>query len=67
VNRLGELTWDGMTSLWHLIVFALMVGLGLAVRRVRAIRADLALSREAARPGRPGDVQRIEKKEILRG
>lgn len=29
VNRLGELTWDGTTSMWHLVVFALTVGLGL--------------------------------------
>jgi hypothetical protein len=23
VNRLGEITWDGMTNVWHLIIFAL--------------------------------------------
>lgn len=48
VNRLGELTWDGMTGFLRLFVFVLAVGLGLGLRRVRAILADLALAREAA-------------------
>jgi hypothetical protein len=68
VNSLGELTWDGMSSLWHLFVFVLAIGLGLALRRVRAIRADLALSREAASLAGTRDAKEPEeKKEALRG
>jgi hypothetical protein len=67
VNRLGELTWEGMTSLWRLFVFALAVGLGLGLRRVRAVRADLALAREAAGLAGTGAAKEIQKKEALRG
>ncbi len=49
VNGLGELTWNGMTSLWHLIVFAVAAGLGVAQRWVRSARTDLALADEVAR------------------
>lgn len=31
-NRYGELTWEGTTSLWHLTVFVLAVGIGLGQR-----------------------------------
>jgi hypothetical protein len=67
LNRLGELTWNGKTSVWHLIIFALAVGFGLARRRVRAIRADLALASEAAGLARTTDTNVINKKEALRG
>ena len=32
VNRYGELTWGGKSSMWQLAVFALAVGLGLGLR-----------------------------------
>jgi hypothetical protein len=67
LNRLGELTWNGKTSVWHLSTFALAVGLGLAWRRIRAIRADLVLAREAAALAGATDTNDILKKEALRG
>jgi hypothetical protein len=67
VNRLGDLTWDGKTSLWHLSAFAFAVGLGLALRRLRAARADHALTLEAAGLAAADDLKQIEEKEILRG
>jgi hypothetical protein len=67
LNRLGELTWNGMTNVWHLINFALAVGAGLAWRLIRAIRADLAPAREAAGLAGAADPQVIDKKEALRG
>jgi hypothetical protein len=48
MNRLGELIWDGMTSAWHLITFAMAVGLGLGQRWIRAACTDLAFAYEVA-------------------
>jgi hypothetical protein len=36
VNRYGELTWDGTPSVWHLAMFVLAVGVGLAWRAIRS-------------------------------
>lgn len=40
VNRQGGLTWDGMMSIWHLMVLSTAVGLGLGLRWIRLARAD---------------------------
>lgn len=36
IARYGELTWDPANSLWHLLVFAFALGLGLGQRWIRA-------------------------------
>lgn len=46
VNRYGELSWTGTTSMWHVSVFVLAVGLGLAWRSVRRLRTRAALDAE---------------------
>jgi hypothetical protein len=45
-NRYGELTWGGTTIIWHLTIFALVVGLGVEQRWIRHARADMALGDE---------------------
>lgn len=42
VNRYGELTWDGTTSVWRVIVLAAAVGIGAGAGRILAVVADLA-------------------------
>jgi hypothetical protein len=46
VNRYGELTWTGRTSVWHLAAFALALTLGLGWRRLRTVRARAAVDAE---------------------
>lgn len=46
VNRYGELTWTGTTSVWHLVAFALALALGLGWRGLRSIRARVAADAE---------------------
>jgi hypothetical protein len=41
VNRLREITWNGMTNMWHLIISAPPVRLGLVWREGGAGVADL--------------------------
>lgn len=59
VNRFGDLTWGGTTSVWQLAVFATAVGLGLGWRWLRRARARAASAAELAErlraelPGRP--------------
>lgn len=46
VNRFGDLTWDGTTSLWHLTVLTLVVGLGLGRRWIRHAGTDMDVDEE---------------------
>ncbi len=45
-NRYGELTWDGTTTLWHLVAFILAAGLGLGLRWIRTAQAEAAVAAE---------------------
>jgi hypothetical protein len=67
VNSRGVLTWDGMSSLWQLFAFSLALGLGLAGRRIRLIRADLVLAREAAGLAPASETEVVPEKETLGG
>lgn len=42
VNSFGELTWDGTTSVWQVLVFAAAAGVGVGLRWIRAVMAELA-------------------------
>jgi hypothetical protein len=42
VNRYGELTWDGTTTIWCLVAFVMIVGGGLGIRWIRRARARTA-------------------------
>jgi hypothetical protein len=46
VNTRGELAWDGMSSLWHLLTLSVATALGLGQRWIRAVQADLAIDAE---------------------
>jgi hypothetical protein len=46
LNRYGDLTWDGTTSVWHLVAFSGAMGLGLGLRWIRTRRADMAVDIE---------------------
>jgi hypothetical protein len=46
MNRYGELTWGGTTSLRQLIVFAAAIGIGAGLRWIRTVMADLAREQE---------------------
>jgi hypothetical protein len=46
VNRHGELTWGGATSVRHLAIFVSAVGLGLLPRLIHYVRVRAALIAE---------------------
>jgi hypothetical protein len=46
VNRYGELTWTGTTSVWYLVAFALALALGLGRRWLRTVGARAATDAE---------------------
>lgn len=61
VNSRGELTWDGVTSLAHLLAFGTASGIGLTHRWIRTVRADVAFDaalRELLAAGQAGDDDR---------
>jgi hypothetical protein len=47
-NRLGELSWDGKTSLWHVLALGVAVAVGLGVRYGRTVRERIARAAEFA-------------------
>lgn len=46
LNHYGDLTWDGTTSVWHLVAFLGATGLGLGLRWICTQRADMAVDIE---------------------